>query len=218
MNYKASVDADVIIKLSVVDCFGECIEALGVSAHECATLRSMTFSAGLSKPHVRERKAGPGAPAARLHALLRNIPKIDNISRQEERLAAAFVTASQARGLAVDAGEAILMAVSISRQIPYLMTGDKRAIRSLPALEKDVGDLAFLRGRIVPLELALLGAVRKSGLPGLQRRLSAGQSCDVVLARTLSVAAGNQKVFEATLEEEVQRLRRSALGYIAKLD
>jgi hypothetical protein len=210
------VDADVLIKLSVLDCFSESIQALGYSLGDCATLKSMTFSAGLNSKAVRERKAGAGAPAQRLLKTLKSIPTLDKISKDERDLAAEIGRASQLHGLAVDGGEAILMSLSVHRGLPYITTGDKKAIRSLPVLCAHVSPVSQLKGKLMPLEYVLLRMVRQVGFAALATRLAAGAGCDTAVRKILAGAGKNQGLFEAGLEAKLATLRQQAPGFIAR--
>ena len=82
--YRLLLDADVLIKLSVLDCFSECITALGFQIADCATMRSMTRSAGLDNPVVREQRAGgSGKPARRLFRTLSTIRTFDMMTEAD---------------------------------------------------------------------------------------------------------------------------------------
>ena len=141
--YRLLLDADVLIKLSVLDCFSECITALGFKLGDCATMRSMTRSAGLDSQVVREQRAGgPGKPARRLFKTLLTIPTIDKMTDSEKLLSAAISTAAQKHGLAFDGGEAMLASIAIRRGLPFVTTGDKKAIASLPVLAQHVIEVA----------------------------------------------------------------------------
>lgn len=215
VNPRLLVDADVLIKLSVLDCFLECIRVLGYALGDCATLKSMTFSAGLNNRAVRERKAGVGAPGQRLLKTLQTVPTLDILSGTERALSAQIGQVSQRCGLSIDGGEALLVSICIERGLPYLTTGDKKAIRSLPALSRQLPITSKLRGRLMPLEYLLLRLIRKEGLPPLYSRLVAGMSCDATVRNILLAAGQSQSLFEAGLESKLGSLRQDAPGFIA---
>jgi hypothetical protein len=209
------VDADILIKLSVFDVFAECLTALGFKVSDCATMQSMKFSAGLNKPQVRDRKAGVGAPSARLLATLQAIPSLDNPTIEEQQLSAQVVRQSQALGLAIDAGEAIVMSVCVLRQLPYVTTGDKKAVRSLPHLEPHIQVLAKLKGRIVPLEYLLLRLVQHNGFAAVRSKLVAGAYCDMAVSRALQASGTSAALFERAMESKLAQLQSEAPGYVA---
>lgn len=214
--YRLLFDADVLIKLSVLDCFNECIAALGYKIAECATMRSMTRSAGIDNQVIREQRAGgPGKPARRLFKTLSAIPTIDKMTEPEKFLAAAIGAASQKHGLAFDGGEALLVSVAIHRGLPYVTTGDKKAIRSLFTLAQHVGEVARLHGRLLPLEYLLLKAIQAHGLATLYARINAGKGCDSAIFGIVETAGGDQSSFEAALVHKLNAIRSKALGFVA---
>lgn len=207
-------DADILIKLSIFDCFTDCVEVSGFKVSECATMKSMTRSAGIDDPSIRDLKAGPGKPARRLFNTLRSIPTIDKMSQAEKELAAEINIVSQREGLQVDGGEALLISVSVHRQIPYLTTGDKKAVRSLPKLTQRIGAIADMKGRIIPLELLLLRLIQARGIGAVFDRLDAGKDRERTIANVIAEAGRDQSLFEAELMRCVASLQRNAPGFI----
>jgi len=214
--YRLLLDADVLIKLSVLDCFSECIAALGYKLADCATMRSMTRSAGIDNQVIREQRAGgPGKPARRLFKTLSSIPTIDKMTEPEKFLAAAIGAASQTHGLPFDGGEALLVSVAIHRGLPYLTTGDKKAIGSLPILAQYVGELAKLQGKLMPLEYLLLKAIQANGLAALYPRIDAGKGCDFAVCSIVEAVGADQPNFEASLLYKLSAIQQRAPGFIA---
>lgn len=209
------LDADILVKLSVLDCFADAIAALGLKVTECATMRSMTRSAGVDNQIVREKRAGVGKPARRLFATLRAVPTIDVMTAQEKALSARIVAAALEHQLPVDGGEALLFSVSICRCLPYVTTGDKKAIFSLPQLATTVPEIAQLKGLLLPLEYLLLKLLEKHDFATLLPRLTAGCSCDMGLSVLLECAGGDAAAFEAALTEKVRAASQRALGYLS---
>ena len=213
--YRLLFDADVLIKLSVLDCFVECIAALGIPLAECATMRSMTRSAGLDNQVVRERRAGgPGKPARRLFKTLSTIPTIDKMTDAEKLLSAAITAAALKHGLAIDGGEALLASVAIHRGLPFVTTCDKKAIASLPILSLHVVEVAQLHGRLLPLEYLLLKAVQSVGLAALHARIESGKGCDSTVFHVLEEAGTDQSAFEAALLRKLRQVQSNAPGYV----
>lgn len=213
--YRLLLDADILIKLSVLDCFGECIAAMGFELAECATMRSMTRSAGVDNQVVREQRAGgPGKPARRLFKTLSAIPTIDKMTNPERLLSAAISAAAQKHGLDVDGGEAMLLSVAIHRGLPYVTTGDKKAIRSLPLLAKHVGEVSRLRNKLLPLEYLLLKAIQSIGLAALHVRIVAGKGCDASVFDVTEEAGADQASFEAALRRKLRLIQSKAPHYV----
>ena len=209
------VDADILIKLSVLDVFEQCLHALGYRVDQCATMQSMKFSAGLTKPAVRERKAGAGLPAQRLLETLRRIPSLDPTTAAETALAAEMVRQSQRLGLAIDGGEAIVMSVCILRKLDYVTTGDKKAVRSLPLLEPAVPVIGELRQRVVPLECMLLRLLERVPYSSVRPRLDAGAYCDTAVRRALEQAGADGRLFVQLLTDKAKQLASQAPRFLA---
>lgn len=213
--YRLLLDADVLIKLSVLDCFSECITALGYTLAQCATMRSMTRSAGVDNQVVRERRAGgPGKPARRLFKTLSAIPTIDKMTDAEKLLSATITAAAQTHGLAFDGGEAMLASVAIHRGLPFVTTGDKKAISSLPILALHVAEVVQLRGRLLPLEYLLLKAIQSMGLAALHARIDAGKGCDAAVFHVVEEAGSDQSAFEGALVRKLREVQSRAPGFI----
>jgi hypothetical protein len=213
--YRLLLDADVLIKLSVLGCFSECIAALGFKLAECATMRSMTRSAGLDNQVVREQRAGgPGKPARRLFKTLSTIPTIDKMTDAEKLLSAAINAAAQKHGLAFDGGEAMLASVAIHRGLPFVTTGDKKAIGSLPVLAQHVVEVTQLRGRLLPLEYLLLKAIQSVGLAALHARIDEGKGCDASVFHVITEAGTDQHAVEEALLHKLRAAQAKAPGFV----
>jgi hypothetical protein len=213
--YRLLLDADVLIKLSVLDCFSECITALGYTLAQCATMRSMTRSAGVDNQVVREQRAGgPGKPARRLFKTLSAIPTIDKLTDAEKLLSATITAAAQTHGLAFDGGEAMLASVAIHRGLPFVTTGDKKAIASLPVLARHVAEVAQLRGRLLPLEYLLLRAIQSVGLVTLHARIDSGKGCDAAVFHVVEEAGSDQAAFEGALVRKLRAVQARAPGFV----
>ena len=207
-------DADILIKLSVLDCFADAIAALGFRLSECATMRSMTRSAGVDNQAIREQRAGLGKPARRLFTTLRAIPTIDKMTDEEKLLSTRIAAAALKYQLAVDGGEALLFSVSICRGLPYVTTGDKKAIFSLPQLAQSVPEVAQLQGLLLPFEYLLLALLDKVGYAALEPRLAAGCGCDQGLAVMLDRAAGDSAALYTALCEKLAAASKRAPRYV----
>lgn len=214
---KLLFDADILIKLAVFDCFTLGLAALGFTLDEVATMRSMTRSAGVENGQVRLNRAGNVKAASRLFMVLKTVPCIDAMAVEEKELAGAIVTSSIQLGLAIDGGEALLMAIALNRKLPLIATGDKRAIRSLPALATALPAVNQLAGLLIPLELVLLKSLRHHGIAALLSRLHGGADCDASICNALKEAGDCQVALDAELAARIDALRADAPGFIAPL-
>ncbi len=84
-------------------------------------------------------------------------------SSDELALAAAIETAAQRRGLQLDTGESQLAAMTLLREIAFLETGDKRAIRGFERLVDELAELRPLCGRLRCLEQIVSGCLNAVG-------------------------------------------------------
>jgi hypothetical protein len=83
----------------------------------------------VSKTILRKAsKAGAESAIEILRQFLQRATVIEP-TQDEQRTAADFEVAAQRAGLSLDAGESQLCAIMVSRQVPLLLTGDKRAIK-----------------------------------------------------------------------------------------
>lgn len=210
---QAIIDADVIIKLSVLDLFWECLKSVSAENEDIATLESIRISCGLRNSHVRLKKTGDPDAAARLLMHLRALSSIDRLTRNEEATAAEIVAAAIAARLPVDAGEATLMSVAIHRDIPFVTTGDLRAIKSLQALVSRAPILTRLTGRVVCLEELLCRAIDAHPIEMILPRLAAGRLCDDWLKQAMTGEITAKSLLIA-INERLILLRRAAPGFL----
>lgn len=81
----------------------------------------------------------------------------------ERRLAASLESHAQRLALNLDAGESQLVAILLHRTLPFLATGDKRAIASLERLIDVDSQFAAVTGRVLCLEQVVLRLVSSLG-------------------------------------------------------
>jgi hypothetical protein len=106
---------------------------------------------------------------------------------EEQQFAADLELAAQRSGLNLDAGESQLCAIAVTRLVPLLLTGDKRAIIAMEQLLDVDGRLGPICGKVACLEQVIKRAVDKSGVtmyraaicaePGVDRALTACFAC-----------------------------------------
>lgn len=81
----------------------------------------------------------------------------------ELKLASEMEERALLDGLDLDGGESQLCAVAISRGVPLILTGDKRAIKAIESVRQGMQDIDALRGRMVCLEQAIAGIAQRIG-------------------------------------------------------
>lgn len=105
----------------------------------------------------------------------------------EVALAAEVELCGQELGLALDNGESQLAAIIVSREIPLLETGDKRAITGLEQVRYHLPAFEALRKRVRCLEQI---ALRLAGDAAAFERISAAICGEQAVDKSLSVCFG----------------------------
>lgn len=146
------IDSDVVIKLSRMDAFKDGMTAIGVSAKGAGSLSIMIRAMGLSNSAKRLALTRQNhAEADRLAASLHQLVPIET-TEEESQIAAVLMKTILASGLDIQEGELALLVVAACRGGMDFVTGDKRALRELPALAGHWEPLNAMRGRTICLE------------------------------------------------------------------
>ena len=117
---------------------------------------------------------------------------------EEQRIAADFELAAQRAGLSLDTGESHLCALAVNRQVPRVLTGDKRAIAAIEGLLDADQRLGALSGKVYCLEQLVLIVLSVDSNDKLRGSICTENSVDKTLAICFS-CRGNSS-FEATAE------------------
>jgi hypothetical protein len=156
---------------------------------------------------------GACAAQADLSVLLARCEELEPTD-EEIDLAAQIELCGQEHGLALDNGESQLAALVVTRDLPLLETGDKRAIAGLEEARCHLQVLDALRGRVRCLEQI---ARRLIGAEEAFEDLSAGICGEAGVDKSLSVCFGcfgDSPADRATaleaLEQYVREVRDSA--------
>jgi len=126
----------------------------------------------------------------------------------ESEFAAQLESAAQRGALPFDEGESLLCAVMVKRAVPTLLTGDKRAIRSLATLASSDPRLEALFGRVRCLEQIVLGLVEHSVPDVLRVKVCAEPRVDMAL--TIIFACASPTV-------SLEGIREGLISYIEDL-
>src|SRR6185503_5833439 len=105
---------------------------------------------------------------------------------EEQKFAAALELLAQREGLPFDTGESQLCAVLITRAVPQLLTGDKRAIAALARLLDLEDRLEPARGRVRCLEQLVRLLIDRAGIDHVRIAVCAEPSVDRALAMCFS--------------------------------
>lgn len=154
------VDNDIVLKSS---CYGLVDELLLPTCESLKTAGVLGAVRYVVSHRIRRMglNGGPDEALQFLAALLDSITTVEPTS-EEQFMAADFELAAQQAGVNLDTGESTLCALAIARQIPKLLTGDKRAIAGLEALLDSDARLSYLCGRIFCLEQLVRRAIESA--------------------------------------------------------
>lgn len=206
MPAEAVLDNDILLKCS-------CYAVLEDIAHGVSATNSLAIL-GAAKYVVRSRLSrspevrDPGSATTRLNGFLGKMMEIEPTA-EELALAARIEEAALLANLEVDVGESQLCAVVIQREIPRLITGDKRAVRSLEMLLTRVGELALLKRRVVSLEQLILWLVGGLTAEMIQARVCAEPLVDKAVAISMSCADGGAGPYDpAGLQSYIGNLHK----------
>lgn len=136
-------------------------------------------------------------------------------SSEELDMAAELEFQAQKLNLAMDVGESQLCAITITRNVPLLVTGDKRAIRSMEHLLRQEPRLQALGGRVKCLEQLMLSLLEEDPAdvrgavcaePAVDKALTLSFSCSSSTASVESWAEGLRSYVGATRRDAPKTL------------
>ena len=198
----ALIDNDILLKGSCVGLLGPLI---GRSPGETGVLGAARY---VLPPKIRRFRTGDPGDAA-LGELMRYIESAIELepTGPEAILAADLELMAQTAFLEFDAGESQLCAILITRMVPALLTGDKRAISALERLVDLEPRTAGAAGKIYCLEqlvTLLLGRLEVDTVreavcrePIVDRALAICFSCSSSAARQEAVLLGLASYIES---------------------
>ena len=175
---KALVDNDILLKGACYGLLGELVTAIPGDG-KVGILGASKF---VITHHLKRYtlNAAAGTAEARFLAFL-TANEVVEPTAQEQEVAASLESSAQKLYLNLDAGESQLVAILISRVLPWFATGDKRAIIALERLFDADARLAAIVGKIICLE-QLVKRMMTTGDPGMIRgAISAEPAVDKAL-------------------------------------
>lgn len=177
------IDNDVVIKLAQMDAYADAMSALGIKTREIGSLATMLRYMGRTSPDRRAALTRTPEEANRLGDVLPTLVEIEP-TPEESRLAAAMMKVILLNELDMQEGEVTLMAVAIERPGTNVATGDKRALRALPALASLFTNLATLKGRFICFEQIFQKICQQYGMPRVRAAVLRAWHADATLAMT----------------------------------
>lgn len=196
-------DNDVVVKLCGYQLCDERREA--VDDIEPAILGTAKFSLVSQVARSRSIKDREAAKL-QLDQFLKQATVIE-AEADEIELAAKLEEEALRQALPLDTGESQLVAVLAARDLPLLLTGDKRAIKALFVLgEPDVD------GRLACLEQLMATLLQKHGIGKIRPKICSEPEIDKTLTLCFSCNADDVKIESVTegLASHVRHLRASS--------
>jgi hypothetical protein len=192
----AVLDTDVLLKVAAWDLGGVL----------CGVVAPLGQPGVLGLTHLIARKQLhrlrnlPDAEAAdtALSALLAQLARLEP-SEDEVALAAEFAEAALVQDLPLDRGEAQIAAVVVTRGLPLMISGDKRALGALRPVLREAGRQGSCDGRVACLEQVLAAMVERVGASELRRKVCAWPGGDV--AASICFACGRDGFSEEAAVE-----------------
>lgn len=179
MNLKLIIDNDVLIKCA---CFVLLDELRPLNGEQGAV--AVLGAARYVVLNYLKRRGVVNNRAAAEQCFASYLERVSILEPTEEELALASLIEEAAimQGLDLDGGESQLCAIAIIRLSPFLLTGDKRAIRGAEKLQGEVSELTALRGRVICLEQAIVEIASRVGIDHVRSLVCAESAIDKSLS------------------------------------
>ena len=211
----ALVDNDVLVKGA---CYGLLAELVATVSGpiRCGLLGAARFVV----PKAIGRQKLQREPAVAQQAFQAFLAQHDLVepTSAEEALAAELEAAAQALALNLDAGESQLAAMLISRAVPALLTGDKRAVIAMDQLFEAMPAVQVLAGRIHCLEQAVRRLLASADAGEIRQSICAEPRVDKAL--TICFSCSSPEVsppsIAAALDSYIADLRAAAPRVLAE--
>lgn len=193
----AALDNDVILKGASYGLLTGLLAALPGGPHEHGVLGAARFM--LPKKLERKSVTRMEDALADLQAALAAFDVLEP-DATEQRLAAELQFSAQQSGQALDAGEAQLTAMVVTRELRHLLTGDKRAIAALASTPLPDGiDREQLAHKLICLEQAVWALLDHLDAANVRALICAEQEVDAQLR--ICFSCSSPEVEEASWRE-----------------
>lgn len=193
----AALDNDVVLKGMCYGLIEDICGGIGGQGDEMGVLGTARYV--VAKQINRAELVGDNAQALDQLAAFMKVADVLEPSDEEQRFAAELEFAALQRNLALDTGESQLCSMVVERGIPWLVTGDKRAISAIEQLLEDVPRLPELCQRVKCLEQAILAIVEASDAERLRAAICAEVEVDKALTNCFSCFASDPPAGSAHL-------------------
>ena len=184
----ALVDNDIVFKGAGYGLLPDLLATVSSQEDPVGVLGAARFvvSKKIQKATVNK---GRDAALANLEEFLRRALAIEP-TEVEQTIAAELELAALSSGVSLDSGESQLCAVLIERMVPWLLTGDKRAIRAMEQLLNSNARLGAITGKVKSLEQLVLAAIPdEAKASSVRKKICAEAHIDKTLAICFSCSS-----------------------------
>lgn len=217
MSVTLLVDNDVVIKLARMNAYHDGLAGLGRSPKQVGSLRFMLRYMGIADSTRRLRHARTQPEADRLAQVLCSIVEIE-LTDEESRTAAQAMKVVLESELDMQEGELTLSVVAMMRGQMDVATGDKRALRSLPDLERAWPTIGTMRGRFVCLEQIFKLLCINYGVARISKAVAASPRADDAIAFVSSRYGSEARTFVVGMDRLItEHVSKPAPGWLADL-
>ena len=177
------LDNDVLIKACCYSVTAETMEVL--APFGAVSVLGVARFATPKQVRKSSRIADKVAAESLLRQMLAAVGTVEPTS-VEIGFAATLEQLALERGLPLDGGEGQILAVIVHRTDTMMITGDKRAIASVPAVLEAAGIAGTCDGRVACLEQLLSAVLLRTGHVELRRRVCAEREVDKAMTSVFS--------------------------------
>jgi len=208
MTVSTLVDNDVVIKLAQMDAYADVMNCIGAEQGSIGSLKPMLRYMGIADARRRAKLTKSQAEADRLSEVLYTIVELE-MTDEEARVSAAVMKQVLEAGHDIQQGELALMVVATCRGGLDVCTGDKRALRSIPLLEKLWSEVGVLRGMFICLEQLFMRLCGVKGLGRVRTAVLTAPDADITVTfvyRQTSIGGDEafKKGMRLVIEEHIQ--------------
>ncbi len=185
----AAADNDILYKGAWYGLLQELLGVVPCVPQHTLVLGQARFVVG--KRIERQQKkgfAGAAEARARFVELLATLTLVEPTA-QEQLFAADLENTAQQLGLPLDAGESLLCAVVVRRELGHFVTGDKRAICALETLSQKRADLKAIAGRLLCLEQLFVRLLSVVDAAAIKKTVCQNAHVDQALANCFSCSS-----------------------------
>ena len=203
---RGAVDSDILIKGASYLLLTELIGATQRAPEDCGVLGAAKFVVLQRLRKSRHRDA-----IAHFEEALRKLIELEP-DDSELASAADIELEAQRKGLALDIGESILVAIMGQRRLEFLATGDKRAVVALEHLARDWRDIDRWRSKLISLEQLVRRLLDAEEPADIRDRICAAEDADRTLAICFRCTSrlGDSRSWRTGLDSYITDLRSQA--------